>query len=77
MPDLRTLTVFVLPPLVLLVTPGPAVLYIVARSIDGERRSGIISALGVSVGTLFHAAAAAVGTSALLASSALAFNIAK
>jgi threonine/homoserine/homoserine lactone efflux protein len=77
MPDPRTITVFVLAALVLLVTPGPAVLYIVARSIDGGRKAGLISTLGISVGTLLYVAAAALGVSALLVSSALAFNIVK
>lgn len=77
MPEFSTLTLFFVAALVLLVTPGPAVLYIVARSIDQGRMAGIASTLGVGVGTLFHVAAAALGLSALLLSSALAFNIVK
>ena len=77
MPELTTLALFVIAALVLLVTPGPAVLYIVARSIDQGRSAGVISTLGVGVGTLFHVAAAALGVSALLVSSALAFNVVK
>jgi threonine/homoserine/homoserine lactone efflux protein len=77
MPDLPTLTLFTVAALVLLITPGPAVLYIVARSIDQGRLAGIVSTLGVGVGTLFHVAAAALGISALLVSSALAFNLVK
>jgi len=77
MPDLSTFTLFVAAALVLLVTPGPAVLYIVARSIDQGRLAGLVSTLGVGVGTLFHVAAAALGISALLVSSALAFNLVK
>lgn len=77
MPDPGTVALFVLAALVLLVTPGPAVLYIVARSIEGGRKAGIVSTLGISVGTLFHVAAAALGVSALLISSALAFNVVK
>jgi threonine/homoserine/homoserine lactone efflux protein len=61
----------------LLVTPGPAVLYIVARSVEQGRWAGLVSALGVHVGTLVHVAAAALGLSALLVSSALAFNVVK
>ena len=57
----------------LLLTPGPAVIYIVTRSVHQGRRAGVVSALGIGVGTLFHVAAAALGISALLASSALAF----
>src|SRR5262245_37486235 len=55
-------------------TPGPAVIYIVTRSIEQGRRAGLVSVLGIVVGTLFHVAAAALGVSALLMSSALAFN---
>ncbi len=54
--------------------PGPAVLYIVGQSIDGGRRAGVVSVLGITTGTLVHIAAAAVGLSALLMSSAVAFN---
>jgi LysE type translocator len=43
----------------LLVVPGPAVLYIVARSIDHGRRAGLMSVLGVAVGSMFHVTAAA------------------
>lgn len=52
-------------------------LYIVTRSIDQGRTAGIVSVLGVQVGTLLHVVAAALGASALLASSALAFTIVK
>ena len=61
----------------LLLTPGPAVIYIVTRSVHQGRRAGVVSALGIGVGTLFHVAAAALGLSALLASSALAFSALK
>ncbi len=77
MPDLSTFLLFFITALALLVTPGPAVLYIVARSIDQGRLAGGISALGVAAGTLIHIAAAALGISALLVSSALAFNVMK
>src|SRR6267143_176455 len=56
-------------------TPGPAVLYIVTRSVGGGRRAGLVSVLGICTGTLVHVAAAALGLSALLMSSALAFNV--
>ena len=75
--DHSTLFVFIAAAVLLLVTPGPAVLYIVARSIDQGRRAGIVSALGIHIGTLMHVAAAALGVSALLVSSALAFNLVK
>jgi threonine/homoserine/homoserine lactone efflux protein len=63
--------------LVLLLTPGPAVLYIVARSVNQGRVAGVVSVLGLEVGTLFHVAAAALGLSALLLSSAVAFSVVK
>ena len=63
--------------LVLLLTPGPAVLYIVARSVEQGRRAGLVSTLGIHVGTLVHVAAAAFGVSALLVSSAVAFGLLK
>jgi len=77
LPDLTNLGLFVLAALVLLLTPGPAVLYIVARSIDQGRRAGLVSMLGVHAGTLVHVAAAAAGLSAVLAASATAFSAVK
>jgi len=76
-PDPASLGIFVVAALVLLLTPGPAVLYIVARSIDQGRRAGLVSMLGVHAGTLVHIAAAAAGLSALLAASATAFSAVK
>ena len=72
-----TLIIFLLAALVLLVTPGPAVIYIVARSLSQGTLAGFIAALGMHVGTLVHVAAAAYGVSRLLMASALAFNIVK
>lgn len=77
MPDSGTLTVFIIAALVLLVTPGPAVLFIVARSLEKGWRAGIVSALGLSAGGIVHVVAAVVGLSALLAKSALAFSVIK
>jgi hypothetical protein len=74
-PDAANLGLFVLAALLLLVTPGPAVLYIVARSFEQGRRAGLVSMLGVHVGTLVHVAAAAIGVSAVLTASATAFGI--
>jgi threonine/homoserine/homoserine lactone efflux protein len=68
---------FISAALVLLVIPGPAVFYILGRSIGQGRGAGLVSALGISVGSLFHTAAAAVGLSALLMSSAVAFSAVK
>ena len=68
---------FIAAALALLIMPGPAVLYIVARSIDQGSRAGLISTLGISVGALFHIGAAALGVSAILAASATAFSMMK
>jgi threonine/homoserine/homoserine lactone efflux protein len=77
MPDSQTLLLFITAALLLLLTPGPAVFYIVARSLDQGSLAGLVSTLGINTGTLFHIAAAAFGLSALLMSSALAFGIVK
>ena len=77
LPDASNLGLFVVAALVLLLTPGPAVLYIVTRSIDQGRRAGLVSMLGVHVGTLVHVGAAAVGLSAMLVASATAFTVVK
>ncbi len=73
MPDLSHYLLFVAAALVLLVIPGPAVIYIVTRSIDQGRRAGLMSVLGVAVGSVVHVTAAALGLSALLLSSTIAF----
>ncbi len=77
MPDPSRLALFVGAALALLVVPGPAVLYIVTQSISGGRRAGLVSIAGIHTGTFVHVAAATVGLSALLASSALAFDVVK
>jgi threonine/homoserine/homoserine lactone efflux protein len=77
MPDASTFALFVVAALVLLVIPGPSVLYIVARSIEGGRSAGLVSVLGVQTGAMVHIAFAAVGLSAILASSAVAFSVVK
>jgi threonine/homoserine/homoserine lactone efflux protein len=77
MPDLTLWGLFVGASLVLLLTPGPAVLYIVARSVQQGRTAGLVSVIGIHFGTIVHITAAAVGLSALLVSSALAFAIVK
>jgi len=63
--------------LILLLTPGPAVLYIIARSMDQGRLAGFVSVLSIEVGNSFHVLAATLGLSALLLSSALAFTVVK
>lgn len=68
---------FVTAALILLVIPGPAVLYIVARSMSQGRRAGLVSVLGISMGGVVHVIAATVGLSAVLLASATAFNVVK
>ena len=77
MPDPTLWGLFVVASVVLLLTPGPAVLYIVARSVQQGRAAGLASVLGIHLGTIVHIAAAAVGLSALIVSSALAFAVVK
>jgi threonine/homoserine/homoserine lactone efflux protein len=77
LPDPARLAVFVVAALALLIVPGPAVLYVVTRSIHQGRRAGLASVLGIHVGTLVHIAAATAGLSALILSSALAFTAIK
>jgi threonine/homoserine/homoserine lactone efflux protein len=76
-PSATTLTLFAIASFALLVVPGPAVLYIVTRSVAQGRAAGLMSMLGVHVGSVVHVAAAALGLSALLASSATAFAVVK
>jgi threonine/homoserine/homoserine lactone efflux protein len=74
MPEASTLALFTVAAITLLVIPGPSVLYIVTRSVDQGRAAGLASVGGIHVGTLVHVAAAALGLSALLVSSATAYN---
>ena len=75
MPSVSHFAVFLVAGLTLLVIPGPAVLYVVGQSIDGGRRTGLVSVLGITTGTLVHITAAVAGLSALIVSSAVAFNV--
>jgi threonine/homoserine/homoserine lactone efflux protein len=76
-PSGSSLALFCLASVALAVVPGPAVTYIVTQSIDKGRRAGLVSALGVASGGLVHVAAATIGLSALIASSATAFTTVK
>jgi threonine/homoserine/homoserine lactone efflux protein len=76
-PDSHALALFAAAALALLLVPGPAVLYIVAQSAEHGRLAGLVSVAGVHLGTLVHVAAAAVGLSALIVSSAVAFSLVK
>ncbi len=59
------LSIFMLAALILLLTPGPAVLYIVARSLDQGRLAGFVSVLSIEVGNFVHVLAATLGLSAI------------
>jgi threonine/homoserine/homoserine lactone efflux protein len=76
-PEASTLLLFAAASLVLIATPGPSVIYIVTRSLAQGRSAGLVSMLGVEAGALVHVAAAALGLSAVLASSASAFAVIK
>jgi threonine/homoserine/homoserine lactone efflux protein len=77
MPGPTTLLAFSAAALVLLLIPGPSVLYIVSQSVEHGRRAGIAATLGVHTGTMVHLSAAALGLSAILVSSSLAFGVIK
>src|SRR5580692_2524831 len=66
--------IFLSAALVLAITPGPGIFYVLARSLRGGRREGVLSAAGTFLGGLVHVAAAALGLSAILAASAIAFE---
>ena len=74
---LPNLPVFLFAAMVLLLTPGPAVLYIIARSMDQGRLAGFVSVLSIESGNSVHVLAATLGLSAILMSSVLAFSIVK
>lgn len=77
MPDNTSLLGFVAAALVVLLIPGPAVLYVLARSLSQGQRAGLVSVLGLSAGALVHVAAATAGLSAILLTSATAFGVVK
>ncbi|MDR2985120.1 MAG: LysE family translocator [Nocardiopsaceae bacterium] len=75
MPDPRLLGVFALATFILTVTPGPGVLYVVGRSVGGGRRTGLASMLGIETGEAVYIAGAALGITALLATSPVALSV--
>lgn len=77
MPEASTLVTFSVAALVLFIIPGPAVLYIITRSLAGGRKAGLVSVAGVHLGSMIHIGAAIAGLSALLATSATAFRAVK
>jgi threonine/homoserine/homoserine lactone efflux protein len=74
MPSLDTYALFIATALALLAIPGPAVLYVVGRSIDQGRTAGLASVLGITTGTIVHITAATVGLSSLILASKVAFD---
>ena len=77
MPDLSTVVLFLIAALALLLFPGPAVLNIITCSMAHGRRAGLLCVVGTELAAMIHAGAAAVGLSALLHSSILAFSTVK
>lgn len=77
MPDPATFGLFLTAAFILSITPGPGILYTLARSLHGGKAEGMSSALGLFVGGLFHVVAAAIGVSSLLMTSAVAFTVVK
>ena len=75
MPSPALIGLFAFATFVLTVTPGPGVLYVVGRSIGGGRRIGLVSMLGIETGEAFYIAAAALGITAVLATSAIALSV--
>ncbi len=76
-PSFSAIEVFALASVVLLLVPGPSVLYVVAQSAEHGRRAGLASVTGIHVGTIVHIVAATVGLSALIVASATAFTTVK
>jgi threonine/homoserine/homoserine lactone efflux protein len=77
MPTFSTLLLFITATMALLVVPGPAVVYIVTRTVAQGRAAGLISVLGIHVGSIFYVLLTSLGMSALLLASSTAFEIVK
>ena len=75
--DPQLYTLFLISAIILLLTPGPAVLYITSRSIEQGKQAGFASVLGISIGTLFHILATTCGLSLLVMQSPILFNTIK
>jgi len=75
--DTASFAIFVSASLALLITPGPAIIYTVSRSIDEGKRAGFLSVLGIALGSFPHALAVALGVAAILASSVVMFSLLK
>ncbi len=68
---------FLLAAIILAITPGPGIAYVVARTVAGGRSEGLASCSGTGIGGMLHVLAAALGLSVLVAQSAVAFNLVK
>jgi threonine/homoserine/homoserine lactone efflux protein len=68
---------FLFAALILAVTPGPGIAYVVARTVSSGRHEGLASCFGTGIGGMAHVVAAALGLSVLVAQSAMAFNVVK
>lgn len=77
MPDAPRLVLFLTAASLLAIAPGPGMLYVLARSLAGGKREGVLSAFGTFLGGLVHVFAAALGVSIILAQSAVAFSAVK
>ncbi len=77
MPALSSILLFIAATMALLVVPGPAVVYIVTRSVSQGRVAGLVSVLGIHVGSLVYVLATSFGLSALLLASSTAFLVVK
>jgi threonine/homoserine/homoserine lactone efflux protein len=72
-----SLIAFTIAAVVLAITPGPGIAYVVARTVSGGRTEGLASCFGTGLGGLFHVLAAALGLSVIVAQSAVAFEVVK
>jgi threonine/homoserine/homoserine lactone efflux protein len=77
MPDLQTFLLFLAAAVIVAITPGPGIFYIVARTLAGGRTEGLASSVGLGLGGLVHVFGGAVGLSALVMASAEAFTVLK
>jgi threonine/homoserine/homoserine lactone efflux protein len=77
MPDFKHLAAFFVAALILALTPGPGIFYVLTRSLASGKREGALSAVGTFLGGLVHVLAAALGLSVILATSATAYSVVK
>jgi threonine/homoserine/homoserine lactone efflux protein len=75
--DISTLLAYCAASIVLVITPGPGQALVIARTLSDGRKAGVLTAIGLEIGTLAHTVAAGLGLSALLAASAMGFSIVK